>query len=221
MPERPAAPRGGDSGGGAPEHRLESTIELLGRARGGDSAALDRLIARYRPRLCRWASGRLPDRMRSLLDTEDLVQDVLLRTVRRIEAFQPDASGSSGGFHAYVRSALTNRLRDEIRLAKRLPHETELLPEAPHEDPAPLPIEDAIGRDEMARYEAALARLRPEEREMVIARVEMDMTYEEIGEAMGKPSKNAARMATVRAIERLAREMAAGEGAARRSGERP
>jgi RNA polymerase sigma-70 factor (ECF subfamily) len=50
------------------------TGELLSRAKGGDRAALGALMERYRPRLVRWASGRLPAYARSLLDTNDLVQ---------------------------------------------------------------------------------------------------------------------------------------------------
>lgn len=37
-----------------------SSLTLLERAQAGDRAALDPLIARYLPRLQRWASGRLP-----------------------------------------------------------------------------------------------------------------------------------------------------------------
>jgi DNA-directed RNA polymerase specialized sigma24 family protein len=38
----------------------ESSFELIQRAQAGDESAVDRLLARYRPRLQRWASGRLP-----------------------------------------------------------------------------------------------------------------------------------------------------------------
>jgi DNA-directed RNA polymerase specialized sigma24 family protein len=57
------------------------------------------------------------------------------------------------------------------------------------------------------RYEAALQRLRPEEREAIIARVEMERSYQEIAISLGKPSADAARMAVSRALLRLAEEM--------------
>jgi RNA polymerase sigma-70 factor (ECF subfamily) len=69
------------------------------------------------------------------------------------------------------------------------------------------PLEEAIGRQALERYESALARLRPEEREAIIARVEMDYSYEEMAEALGKPSADAARKAARRALLRLAEEM--------------
>jgi RNA polymerase sigma-70 factor (ECF subfamily) len=55
-----------------------------------------------------------------------------------------------------------------------------------------------------------LSRLRPDDREVVIARVEMDMSYEEIAQLLGKPSADAARMAVHRALLRLAVEMKRG-----------
>lgn len=188
----------------------ESTLELLGRAHDGDAAALERLCRRYLPRLQRWASGRLPASSRGILETDDLVQEVLLRTVRQVERFEPGRSGQGVGFHAYVRQALTNRIRDEIRLSQRSPDRVEL-PEGLAQS-GPSPIDAAIGREQLAWYENALERLKPEDRDAVIARVEMDMSYDEIAEALGKPSRNAARMAVVRALERLVRLMGNAEG---------
>lgn len=57
------------------------------------------------------------------------------------------------------------------------------------------------------RYKTALTRLRPEEREAIIGRVEMDYSYAELAEALGKPTPEAARKAAKRALLRLAEEM--------------
>ena len=59
------------------------------------------------------------------------------------------------------------------------------------------------------RYEAALHRLRPEEREVVIARVELGQSYRRIAAGHGKASADAARMAVSRALVRLAMELRA------------
>jgi hypothetical protein len=58
-----------------------STLVLLNRASGGDERARNALYSRYLPRLQRWARGRLPHKARGLVDTDDLVQDTLLRTL--------------------------------------------------------------------------------------------------------------------------------------------
>jgi RNA polymerase sigma-70 factor (ECF subfamily) len=178
------------------------TRELLERAQGGDRAALDALLARYLPRLRRWASGRLPGFARSLLDTSDLVQETLTRVVQgldRIEVRGP------GGFQAYVRQAVLNRIRDEVRWASRRPGPDGVPETLP--DLAPSPLENAIGADVLARYERGLAALGEEERQLLHLRLELDLDYQEITAMTGRPSRDATRMAIQRALARLAREM--------------
>ena len=182
--------------------RLDSSLTLLERARAGDRAALESLVARYLPRLQRWASGRLPQWARDLADTQDLVQETLVQTFKRIDKF--DARGD-GALQAYLRQAILNRIRDELRRAKRRPSKSELDPEA--EGPGRSPLEEAIGQQAIERYEQALARLRPEDRELVVARIELGHTYQEIADLLEKPTANAARMAAERAVIRLVKEL--------------
>jgi RNA polymerase sigma-70 factor (ECF subfamily) len=186
----------------AAQPEATATVDLVRRARAGDAGALDDLCARYLPRLRRWAHGRLPARTRGAIDTHDLVQDTLFQVVRRINEFEPRHDGA---FQAYVRQALLNRLRDEIRRADRRPA-APLDNGRPASDPSPL--EEAISKEALDRYEAALQRLRPEDREAIIVRIEMGCSYPEVAEALGKPSIPAAHMAVSRAVARLAKEMA-------------
>ncbi len=188
-----------------PHPDLESTLELVQRAKTGDREALDHLFARSIPLLRRWASGRLPRWTRDLMDTDDLVQETVVRAVGRIGAFEPRHEGA---LQAYLRQAVMNRIRDEIRRGIRSPAPSELDHDTPDRNASPL--EEAIGREAVERYEAALAALRPEEREAIMARVEMDGTYEQVAQVLGKPSPDAARMAVSRALLRLAEEMSRG-----------
>lgn len=181
---------------------LESTFQLIDRARAGDEAALERLFERHLRPLQRWASGRLPRWARDLADTDDLVQETLLQTFKRIEAFEPR---HVGGLQAYLRQAVLNRIRDELRRKARRPDQTDL--EDVELESARSPLEEAIGQEAIERYEVALERLKPEEREAVIARVELGYTYEELAETLEKPSADAARKAAQRALVRLAEEM--------------
>jgi RNA polymerase sigma factor (sigma-70 family) len=184
---------------------VESTFSLIDRARAGDSEALERLFARHRKPLQRWASGRLPKWARDISDTEDLVQETLLSTFKRIGDFEPRRVGA---LQAYLRQALLNRIREELRRKGRQPDHTDL--DDIEVDAADSPLEQAIGREAVERYEQALARLEPEEREAIIARVEMGYTYEELAEALGKPTPDAARKAAQRALLRLAEEIKRG-----------
>jgi len=184
------------------QHGVDTTFDLVERAKSGDGDALNRLFARHLPSLRRWASGRLPRWSRDLMDTDDLVQETVVRAVKRIDRFE---SRHEGALQAYLRQAIVNRIRDEVRRAKRSPAPSVLDDNAAAPDASPLEI--AIGGEALERYEAALARLRPEEREAIIARVEMDGSYQDIAQALGKPSADAARMAVSRALLRLAQEM--------------
>ena len=182
---------------------MDSTIELLDRARQGDQAALDRLFARHLAPLRRWASGRLPRWARDMTDTDDLVQEVLIRTFKRIGGVDVQETGA---LLAYLRQAVLNRIRDELRRKARRPDTVGL--DGIESASALSPLEQAVGREMADRYERALARLRPEEQEAIIARVEMGYTYPEMADILGKPSSEAARKAAQRALVRLAEEMA-------------
>ena len=181
---------------------LDSTFDLIERVRRGDREALERLLARHVGPLRRWVSGRLPRWARDLADTDDLVQDTLLRTFRKIEDF--DARGV-GALQAYLRQAVLNRVRDELRRKARSPLHVDN--EGLDLEGEGSPLEEAIGREALERYEAALLRLKPEEREAIVGRVEMEYSYAELAEALGKPSPEAARKAAQRALLRLAEEM--------------
>ena len=185
----------------------ESTFHLIERARAGDQAAVERLFARHLEPLQRWARGRLPQWARDLAQTDDLVQDTLLQTFRRIGDFEPRRVGA---LQAYLRQAVLNRIRNELRRRGRRPDATDLDDVAL--DDSDSPLARAIGREAVERYERALERLRTEEREAIIAKVEMGYTNEELAEVLGKPSSEAARKTAHRALLRLAEEMERGGG---------
>jgi RNA polymerase sigma-70 factor (ECF subfamily) len=185
----------------APE-TLDSTFELISRARAGDHEAIEQLFARHLKPLQRWASGRLPKWARDLADTDDLVQDTLFQTFKKLGDFEPRHVGA---LQAYLRQAVLNRLRDELRRRARQPPVADV--DGLEDVSARSSLEQAIGRQAIEEYEDALGRLSPEEREVIIARVEIGYTYGELAEALGKPSAEAARKAARRALLRLAEEM--------------
>jgi RNA polymerase sigma-70 factor, ECF subfamily len=191
------------TGGPAPDPLdPESTADLLSRVRQGDDEAMNRLLERCLPVLRRWAHGRLPQGMRDMLDTADIVQDTVIAALRRLDRFE---ARREGALQAYLRQALANRIKDVIRYRKRRPEATDV-PEQLADD-GTSPLDQAIGAENTARYEAALLRLRDDDREAIIARLELQYSYEELAVALDKPTANAARVAVVRALHRLAEEM--------------
>jgi len=137
-----------------------------------------------------------------MTDTEDLVQETLLRTFKRIESFEPRGVGA---LQAYLRQAVLNAIREELRRKGRRPDAIDL--DDLEADRNLSPLEQAIGSETLDRYERALARLSEGEREAIVGRLEMGYTYEELADALGKPTADAARKAAERALLRLIEEM--------------
>lgn len=184
------------------EHGFDDTVGLLERARAGDQHAVEELFSRHIPWLKRWASGRLPRWARDITDTSDLVQETVIQTFKRLETFEPRGEGA---LQAYLRQAVINRIRNQIRNVKVRPEAVEL--ESQMTDDGTSPLEAAIGQQTVEQYEAALNRLSADEREAIVTRVEFGLSFQEVAEVLGKPSADAARMAVVRALVRLAEEM--------------
>jgi RNA polymerase sigma factor (sigma-70 family) len=186
-----------------PEVKTDSSVDLLLKAQSGDENALNRLLARYLPRLERWASGRLPSGVRTMLDTGDLVQDAVINALRHLDTFE---IRTEGALLAYLRRAVNNRITD---LYRRAATRRQVRGEMPEEIVAPgiSPLVAAIGAETLEHYERALATLSDPERQAIVLRVELGLSYEEIAAQLPKPSADAARMAVTRAITRLAAEM--------------
>jgi RNA polymerase sigma-70 factor (ECF subfamily) len=174
---------------------------LFVQARRGDASALGRLVGRYLPELRRWAHGRLPRWVRTAADTSDLIHDAVVRTLPRLDTF--DRRGRRA-LAAYLRTAVHNRIRDEHRRAGRRG-----VPQALSDalvDAAASPLDQAIAAEANARYRTALSRLRPRDRELIVAHIELDYSHAQLGCLIGR-SPHAARMALQRAVRRLASQM--------------
>jgi RNA polymerase sigma-70 factor, ECF subfamily len=182
--------------------RHESTSrQLLERARRGDADALARVLEQCLPRLRRWTHGRLARWVRTAADTTDIVHDAVLGTVRQFSGFE--ARGRHA-LSAYLRAAVQNRIRDEHRRFKRrgisVPAPEALV------DRGLSPFDSAAASEARTRYLTALARLRPGDRQLIVAHIDLGYSHAQIGCMTGR-SPNAARMALQRAVHRLAELM--------------
>jgi len=185
----------------------DSTTELIVRAKGGETAAAEVLYGRYLPRMLRWATGRLPGCARGAMDTGDVVQATLLRTLRRLATFEPRHAGA---FPAYLRRSMLNLIRDEVRKLGCRPESAPLSGE--EVTPLPSPLEDAVGQELVDRYDAAIQQLSETDQALLFLKVELGFGFEDIAVVLDRPSADAARMATRRALLRLARGMDRGDG---------
>ena len=143
-------------------------------------------------------AGPLPA-ARDLYETGDLVQETMIAVLSGSPISSPSTTGALRLF--------PDRDPEPIReLAATRPAQgqdrsrSELVGGA-------FPLEEVVGREAVDRYEAALRRLRPDDREAIHLRVELDLPYPEVAREIDKPTVAAARMAVSRALYRLAREM--------------
>lgn len=187
-----------------PELDGETTLAILARVRAGDSLALEVLAARLLPRLKRWAAGRLPAWARDLAETQDLVQETITSVLAHLREFEPRHEAA---LTVYLREALANRIRNEMRRAMRHPPADGL--EVARHQPSvyPSPLERAVTREAVDRYDATLKTLSPEDREAIVGRLELHYSYQELAHAWGVSSADTARKRVERALKRLAMAM--------------
>lgn len=175
----------------------EPTIELVIKAREGDGNAVEAILQRCLPKLRRWAHGRLPNAVRSYMDTGDLVQETALHVLGRLENFEVRHVGA---MQAYLRASVVNAIRDAVRRIGRSPAAVELPEDLRSREASPL--EAAIRGETYQRYRDALPKLRPRDRELIISRIDLQWTPAEIGEHFGLSTETARRV-VARALRRL------------------
>jgi RNA polymerase sigma-70 factor (ECF subfamily) len=176
-----------------------STAQLIIRSQDGSTTAKDRLSGRFVGPLRRFAHGRLPNHARDLMDTDDLVVVTLARGLEKVDKI--DAK-RKGGFFAYLRQILVNQVRDEIRRHSKRPKISPITKEIASVSPSPL--EQMIERETFDAYQSAVSRLPARQQEALTLRIDRGCSYQEVADAIGCPSANAARMVVSRALELVA-----------------
>ena len=201
----------------------DTTQRLVAEAKNGDSSAMDALYRRYIERVHSIVRARLGRELRSKLDSWDVVQTVLLESLRDLHQFEYKAEGD---FLNWLSRIVENRIRDKIdffRAAKRDLSREQPLDVAGADSTsggeglaladrhAATPSQNVRAREEMEMLERALDSLSPEHREVVILAKYEGLSYQEIAERLGKTSA-AVRMLLARALASLSRFV--GEGSA-------
>lgn len=187
----------------------EGVLHDLRHARGGDRAALDRLLERVQSRLKRLAEGRIGPGLRAKVRTSDVLQSTYLDVVRSVDKFEGD---DEDAFVAWVARIMENNIRDKgkyFQARKRREPEgpTLSLNEADKMKlPGPTPSAEAVRAEDLLLVSRALDGLAEDYRKVIILRMVEGQSHKEIGDALGR-TEAATRMLLSRARASLAIEL--------------
>jgi RNA polymerase sigma-70 factor (ECF subfamily) len=187
--------------------QTRALLDGIGR---GEPEALDGLLARCRPELREFIEFHLDPRLRTRLDPSDVVQEVQLEVVRRMDDF---LNRQPMPFHLWIRKTTYQRLlnlrRDHRRFRRALerevplPERSSLLMARPLLA-GPSPSRQVEAREFAERLSRAVAELSEQDREILTMRHAEELPYEEIG-CLLEIEPAAARKRYGRALIRLQR----------------
>ena len=184
------------------ELTADSTVTLLPLAARGDHRALDILIERMRPYLKRFGHGRLPRWARGRAETEDLVQESLIRALKHLPRFENQTIKE---FRSWLHTVFRNLVIDEKRFVGRVGVGEEI--PADVEGPGLSPEEQMVELAKAEVFERALRRLDPGDRLILVYRLQHGYSFRELADKLSKPSADAARMTYNRALTKVRNEM--------------
>jgi RNA polymerase sigma-70 factor (ECF subfamily) len=166
-----AATHNADAGDGLSDEML-----MLAYA-GGQVAAFDQLYARHRARLYRFLLRQLRDG--ALAD--EIFQDVWQRVIAARQGWKPEAA-----FSTWLYRIAHNRLADHWRALQHRPPAPDNADERTERVPDPDTPERSLSEfEQRRRLQLALDELPAEQREVVLLRLEQELTLEEIGAVTG------------------------------------
>ena len=164
--------------------------ELVQRARAGDLAAFEELVARYQTRAVRLAWTLAGG------DAEDAVQDAFVKAYRSLDRFREGAA-----FRPWLFTIVANEARNRRRSAGR--RDRLALRTVALESPSsPSPEDEAVAADRRRRLAAAIETLGDRDREVIACRWFAELSEAEMAEVLScRPGTVKSRVS--RAMDRL------------------
>jgi RNA polymerase sigma-70 factor, ECF subfamily len=186
---------------------------LLVMAKGGDGAALGRLLERYRNYMGLLVRLQVGRRLRSKVDVEDLLQEIWLEIHRKIALFR---GGSEREFLTWVRrvigAILANQVRHyigtkcrDLRLERALADELDQSSRALNESLVAAqssPSQQAVRREQAVLLADALQDLPDDYREVIILRQLEGLSFPDVARRLGR-TEDSVKNVWLRALARL------------------
>jgi RNA polymerase sigma-70 factor (ECF subfamily) len=190
------------------------TQDLLAKAKNGESAAVDQLLARHRDPVRRMIDMRLDRAIARRVDASDIAQEVLLEASRRLRDYlgKPDLP-----FHLWLRHIARDHIIDahrRHRKAQRRSVDREQANQAGSADQSSVeliaqlidreltPATAALRKELQSRFQTVLAVLDDDDREIILMRHFEQLSNQEVAAALDL-TEPAASMRHLRALRKL------------------
>ncbi len=194
---------------------LTESLILVRKAQDGDREALNRLFERYYDRIYRIVRIRMGAKLRTVLDSYDIVQETCAVAVRKIGDFQPRDHASLIQWLARIAENQIHDATDKMNAIRRDKSKEVALDAVTARDgesypglqlstggPGPSTI---IANSELKEiYDSCVEALPQEYRELILLREYAGASWEDITEKVGRPNVHAAQEAYRRAQIKLA-----------------
>jgi RNA polymerase sigma-70 factor, ECF subfamily len=181
--------------------------QLLQQAKSGSPEALNALYERCAGRLLAFIRLRLGKDLRSRLESRDILQATLLKSLEHLGELKGDETRS---LMAWLARIAEHEIRDCADFHHR--QRRDAAREMPIDDEAPLPAltRSALSRvildEQAAQLEAALESLPGPYQEVILLRKFEELSFADIGRRLGR-SEDACRMLLARAMTALTLKM--------------
>jgi RNA polymerase sigma-70 factor (ECF subfamily) len=190
------------------------TQDLLAKAKNGESAAVDQLLARHRDPVRRMIDMRLDRAIARRVDASDIAQEVLLEASRRLRDYlgKPDLP-----FHLWLRHIARDHIIDAHRRHRKAQRRSVDREQANQAGPADqssveliaqlidrelTPATAALRKELQSRFQTVLAVLDDDDREVILMRHFEQLSNQEVAAALDL-TEPAASMRHLRALRKL------------------
>ena len=197
------------------KHSFDSnTRQLVAFAKNGDELALNHLCSVYAERVRWMVRFRMNKKLRSKVESMDLVQEVLIHALRGLRDFTYENEGdfvrwlskiAENEFYDNLDKFYTGKrnIRNEVRFDEYRSTTAGRFTGTPGPIDATTPSTIMSKREDFAKLEKAIDKLKPKYREVILLAKIEQLSYSQIGEKLGK-SAGAVKMLVSRAIVELA-----------------
>lgn len=173
---------------------LSNSLDLVHRATSGDEAAIDELLRRYQDRLRRIVRVRLGARLRTKLESMDIVQDALLIAARKLADGEVVSSGAVLNWLARIAENKIHDAHDFHTAQRRDVGREERMRlevsgesigwEPPGQGPGPSSTAEGVELNELV--DEALAELSDDHREVMLLRTYCGVGWESVASAFDR-----------------------------------